>query len=416
MKYACLNRLARVSSGATPSRERPEYWGGEIPWIGSGAVNQGVIEEATEFITRAGLQATSTRLYAPGTVMIALAGQGKTKATAAILGMKAAPNQSVAALECDQRYAEPRFVWYTLQADYERLRAEAGEGRDGLSQADIKAWRVPVPDPDFQRAIAAYLDRETARIDALVAAKERQLGLLQEREDAERRWLVAGGPAPEIRRGGADWIGDIPDHWEIMALKRACRLESGHTPRRSVPEYWDGGDIPWVSLADSPTLRRQDFIETTKDFTTQAGIDGSSAHVLPEGTVVFSRDATVGLCAILAIPMAVSQHFIGWVPTGKMQPEFTLAVVKAMNQKLESLRSGSTIPTIGMPHIEALQAPVPSIKEQEGIVQRLRAIRTQMGQARSTLQRSINGLRERRQALITHAVTGNLKVPIEVMP
>ena len=98
-------------------------------------------------------------------------------------------------------------------------------------------------------------------------------------------------------------------------------MESGHTPDKKIDSYWVGGDIPWVSLADTAQLREVDYMAETGVMTTRDGLAHSSAHILPAGTVVFSRDASIGLCAITRAEMAVSQHFIGWVCGPEVRPE-----------------------------------------------------------------------------------------------
>jgi len=97
-----------------------------------------------------------------------------------------------------------------------------------------------------------------------------------------------------------------------------------------------------------------DYIAATAVMTTSDGIAHSSAHVLARSTVVFSRDATIGLCAITRAGMAVSQHFIGWVCGSLLRPEYLLFVLRSMTQELERLTMGATVRTIGMPDVKGL--------------------------------------------------------------
>ncbi len=223
-----------------------------------------------------------------------------------------------------------------------------------------------------QRAIAAFLDRETARIDALVAKNERLIELLQEKRTSLITRAVTRGlePTVPLRDSGVEWLGQIPAHWEADRIKWAALMVSGHTPDKKVDSYWRGGDIPWVSLADTGQLRQVDYIANTAVFTTADGIAHSSAHVLPEGTVVFSRDATIGLCAITRAGMAVSQHFIGWVCGLRLRPEYLLFVLRSMTRELERLTMGATVLTIGMPDVRSLAVPIPPLAEQDHIVPR----------------------------------------------
>ena len=168
-----------------------------------------------------------------------------------------------------------------------------------LSSGDVRKIRLGRPPGAEQRAIVMFLDRETAKIDASVAKKERLIELLKEKRTALITRAVTKGLDLNVQMNdsGAEWLGKIPAHWEVERIKWVARMESGHTPDKKIDSYWLGGDIPWVSLADTPQLREVDRIMSTSVMTTADGIAHSSAHVLPADTVVFSRDATIGLCA-----------------------------------------------------------------------------------------------------------------------
>ena len=86
-----------------------------------------------------------------------------------------------------------------------------------------------------------------------------------------------------------------------------------------------------MSLADSDRIRHNDYISETEKYTNEKGLANSSAHILPKGTVVFTHDATVGLCSIMERPMAVSQHIAGWVYGPRILPEYLLNVLKPMD-------------------------------------------------------------------------------------
>ena len=110
-----------------------------------------------------------------------------------------------------------------------------------------------------------------------------------------------------MKDSGVEWLGEIPAHWEVNRVKWVARMESGHTPDKKVDAYWDDGIIPWVSLNDTSRLKNQDYISDTEYCTNELGLKNSSARLLPPRSVVFSRDATIGLCAITERSMAVSQ-------------------------------------------------------------------------------------------------------------
>ena len=300
--------------------------------------------------------------------------------------------------------------------------AANGITRFGLGGDAIRMSLFPVPRKQEQRAIAAFLDSETAQIDALVAKKTRLIELLQEQRTALiTRAVTKGLPAEAagkagldanvpMKHSGVEWLGEIPMHWEVERIKWAARMVSGHTPDKKVESYWRGGDIPWVSLADTGQLREVDYIETTAVMTTSDGIAHSSAHVLPAGTVVFSRDATIGLCAITRAGMAVSQHFIGWFCGPRLLPEYLLLVLRSMKQELDQLTMGATVRTIGMPDVKSLATPIPPLPEQKKIVRHVLHRRARLDLLIAKVREAIERLEELRTALIFAAVTGKIDV------
>jgi type I restriction enzyme S subunit len=202
----------------------------------------------------------------------------------------------------------------------------------------------------------------------------------------------------------------VPAPWKLTRIRWVARLESGHTPDRKITEYWSGGDVPWVSLKDTKTLAKNDYIGDTAEMTTRAGLANSSARLLPAEVVVFTRDATIGLAAITTRPMAVSQHLIAWVCGPEILPEFLLRVIDCMHDELERLTWGATIKTIGMGDVKELVTPVPPFEEQRRIVSFLKRELARLEAAKATIRNQVDKLREYRQTLISAAVTGQIEI------
>jgi len=260
--------------------------------------------------------------------------------------------------------------------------------------------------------IASFLDRETAKIDDLIAEQQRLIELLQEKRQSVISHAVTKGlnPNAPMKDSGVEWLGEVPEHWAFKKIKHTARMESGHTPDRKVEDYWVECDIPWVSLNDTGFLRDNDYISETAYSINELGIQNSSARLLPERVVVFSRDATIGRCAITTRPMAVSQHFIAWVCGEEMLPEYLLLRLKSMTQELERLTFGATLKTIGMPDVKTLTTPVPPISEQEEIVEYVAKAVSKLEEMSRKTQKAVELLQERRSALISAAITGQIDV------
>lgn len=271
---------------------------------------------------------------------------------------------------------------------------------------------VLLPDLEEQKTIGHFLDFKTAQIDALIAKKKALLHKLTDKRTALISHAVTKGldQSVPMKSSGVEWIGDIPRHWSIRRIKFAAKLESGHTPSKQVPEYWEDCDIPWVSLNDSKQLASVDYISETAIQINSLGLANSSARLLPANAVVFTRDATIGLCAITTRPMAVSQHLIAWIPGLDINSLYLLRVFSAMKGFLDSFTFGATIKTIGMPDVKRLTMPIPPKDEQKAITafidEQFRTISPQI----RTIETAIDKLTEYRSALITGAVTGKIDV------
>ena len=308
------------------------------------------------------------------------------------------------------------FLFYlTLSYDFRKLGESEMYGSAGQKRVPeefIKNLKHPIPSLSEQHAIAAFLDRETGRIDALIAKKERQIELLQEKRTALISHAVTKGLDPDapMKDSGVEWLGEVPEHWESVRLKWVAKMESGHTPNKKIPEYWANCDIPWVSLNDTAYLRVHDYIEDTNYNINELGLANSSARLLPSRAVVFTRDATIGLSAITTRPMAVSQHIIAWLCGPRIVPEYLLRVFYAMAQEFERLTMGSTIKTIGMPDVDELKTPVPPLGEQIAIVKYVLGNTDRIDMVLVAVLDSINLLREYRRSLISAAVTGKIDV------
>jgi type I restriction enzyme S subunit len=273
---------------------------------------------------------------------------------------------------------------------------------------------LAMPPVDEQRSIATFLDEEVFRLDALVAEQRRLMELLQEKRQAVIAHAVTKGlnaNAP-LKPSGSQWMGDIPEHWTAMPIRRAARLESGHTPSRQHPEYWVDCTVPWFSLADVWQIReaKAEYVYETKEKVSELGLANSAARLLPKGTVILSRTASVGFSAIMGVDMATTQDFANWVCGHRLLPEFLLYVLRAMQPEFRRLMMGSTHNTIYMPDIQALQFALPPLDEQQAIVAQVREITRQLDNLLAEVGQAEALLLERRAALISAAVTGQIDV------
>jgi len=261
--------------------------------------------------------------------------------------------------------------------------AATGVTRFGLRSEAIADLEVPLPPLDEQRAIADYLDRETARIDALIAAKDRMLKLLNERWIAERSALILRDYNPVT---GA---GVKPDGWDIRNLGVAIALHRGH----DLPaETRVAGAVPVVS---------------------SGGISGwhDRAACAPPG-VVTGRYGTIGTTYYLDEPYWPLNTTLYVSEFRGNLPRWVFHMLAALPLSIDEEKSAVT--GINRNVVGTLRVPVPPVTEQRYVADRLDESAASNTSVRETIGAQLNLLRERRQALITAAVTGQIEVPVAV--
>ena len=174
-----VGTLVEVATGATPLRARTDYYGGDIPWVTSGATNADLITSATEYISDRAIRETNAKVFPPGTLLVAMYGEGQTRGRVAELGFSAATNQAVAALLFDtvSQVLRPYLRLFFLQ-NYERIRQLSFGGvQPNLSLGVIKATLLPLPPVAEQAEIVR-------RVEALLSVRRSvaaQVNLASER-------------------------------------------------------------------------------------------------------------------------------------------------------------------------------------------------------------------------------------------
>lgn len=180
-----IGDFAHVTAGGTPSTNVPRYWGGNVRWMSSGEIHAKRVYEIEGRITGDGLRESAAQLLPVGTVLLALAGQGKTRGTVAVSRVALSTNQSIAGILPTSEH-EPDFLFYNLDTRYEELRGESSGhgGRGGLNLTILKSLEVFMPPRDEQKAIAGVLADTDDEIDLmkrrLVKARDVKQGMLEE--------------------------------------------------------------------------------------------------------------------------------------------------------------------------------------------------------------------------------------------
>lgn len=312
------------------------------------------------------------------------------------------------------------FIFRVLSQPRFWARAEAWSSgstdRTRLNPTDFLTLPIPVPPPAEQRAIAVVL----GSVEEAIARAEELIEAISVAKYATMRDLLTQGarrsgpptksmPARWVLGRIAEGVTHIPDDWELVTLTKVAKLESGHTPSREMPDYWNG-EIPWLSLADTEALDAIE-VDQTSECVTDMGIVNSSARVLPKDTVVFSRTATVGKASRMKRPMATSQDFANWVCGPTLLPAYLVQVFRHMEREWGRLQEGSTHQTIYMPVFKKLQILLPPISEQQKIADFGEAFDLRIAEERNTRKMLI----QNRDALAQELLSGRLRLPDNII-
>ena len=397
-------RLFSIGSGTTPPTGNSEYYGGEIAWITTSELRESVVTSTEKTINDEALRLfPALNVHPVGSVAVAM--YGATIGRLGILGIPATVNQACCVFS-EPNGIETWFWFYWLQCRRHYLISMSyGGGQPNLSQEILKSLRVPVPSLDEQRAIAAFLDRETARIDELVARMVRLIELLLEKRTALITRVVTRGldlNAP-MKNSGVEWLGEIPAHWEVKRLKYLADFINGAAFN---PAEWGTEGTPIIRIQN--LNGGDDFNYTTRKlpirYVSQAGdllFGWSGNRGTSFGPFLWWRQGEY----------YVNQHIFRVFPVNVTKEWFYWAL-KAVTFHVERQAHG----IIGMVHITrdelgTIYVPfLPCIWEQRSIADFLDREAAKLDALIAKVREAIDRLKELRTALISAAVTGRIDV------
>lgn len=403
-----LRLLSKRYSGGTPDKKNSEYWtDGTIPWLNSGAVNQGVITEPSKYITELGLKESSAKWIPENSIIIALAGQGKTKGTAAYTTFPTTCNQSMGVVIFDKD--NPKYMYWWLTSQYKNIRGMASDdARDGLNLEMIGTIPCPMPSNDEQKKIAAFLDYKSQQIDQLIEKKKALIEKLNEQRIAVITQAVTKGldKNAKMKPSGVEWLGDVPAHWEVKAIKRMCMVSRGASPRPiQDPKYFDEeGEYAWVRIAD--VTANDHYLRNTTQRLSEIG--KSFSVPLEPGLLFLSIAGSVGKPMITEIKCCIHDGFV-YFPYLESNPEFLYYIFLGGQCYLGLGKLGTQL-NLNTDTVGAIKIAVPPEEEQEDIIEYLHAQMNQIDLMAEKVNSAIELLQEYRAAVITDAVTGKIDV------
>lgn len=305
---------------------------------------------------------------------------------------------------------DAKYYYYFLHnIDITKIIYGLGSGlRQNLSYLDFKRFYFLVPSPDEQTLIADFLDRKTAQIDQAIAQKERQIELLKERRQIIIHNAVTRGLNPNVKMkdSGVEWIGEIPEHWEVKRIKTLSRVKRGASPRPiDDPRYFnEDGEFAWVRIAD--VSANDHYLTNTVQQLSKLG-SSLSVKIFPNELFV-SIAGTVGKPMISKIKCCIHDGFV-YFPDLKINIEYLYRIFETGQPYLGLGKHGTQL-NLNTETIGSIYMPTPPDDEQSSIVNHVENTCQKLNKTISLKQQEIEKLKEYKATLINAAVTGKIKV------
>lgn len=416
-QVAPIKAISTTLNGATPESTKAEYWDGDIAWYTPTDIDNEIAKELgspRRYISQAGFDSCAVKLAPAGSVILS------TRAPIGSVGITVIPstiNQGCRTLVPAQ-FMSGKFVASVLVAARDELRLRGnGTTFQELSTDSLRSLRVPLPPSNERKQITAHIDRETARIDALIAKKTRFIELLKEKRQALITHAVTKGldPSVKMKDSGVEWIGEVPSHWAVCKLSYRYAVELGKmldekkiTGAHPTP-YLRNKDVQWQKINDS-NLPSMDISPGEID-----------RYTVRNGDLLVCEGGDVGRAAIWrghdnVIGYQKALHRLRAISAEKDSVEFYFyALLAAKNNGVfDESDAKSTISHLPAEKFREYRFAFPPVSEQQAIVEFVTVMAGRIDLLAEKTQRSIDLLKERRSAFITAAVTGQIDLRGEV--
>ena len=395
--------FTQIGSGTTPKTDNRDYYeGGDIPWVNTGDFNDRELDECDKRITELAIvDHSALKTYPPGSLLIAM--YGATIGKLAILNFAATVNQACCVFAGPSEIASKFMFYWFLGLREQIISLATGGGQPNISQDILRSLRVAIPVLLHQAQIVSFLDHQTSTIDDLIAEQQRLIELLQEKRQVVISHAVTKGlnPNAPMKDSGVEWLGQVPEHWTAQKASWLFRAEKGKKAQELTQEYCGANEGPF------PVFSGQ-----TKDGGVMGAIDSYEFDVGETGAILCT---TVGAKAmsirLITGQFSLSQNcMVITSKTAQVTPAFFEYGLQPLFKHERALIPDHMQPSFRMEDFNQFWVQVPPIDEQARIAKYLQ----EENQASSELATAISGgiglLQERRSALISAAVTGQIDV------
>lgn len=394
-----------VSTGGTPKDLSSFTLEPEVCWFTPGDFHDGqILRQANKYVTWKSVNTNDAKIYKENSVLVI--GIGATLGKVAHCSIPFSCNQQINVITPNNNISS-FFLMYSLLVQNEQMSLSSNASTIGImNQEKTKDILLALPSLKEQKTVTNFLDHETAQIDTLIEKQQILIQLLKEKRQAVISHAVTKGLNPDapMKESGVEWLGGVPEHWEVMKGAFIGQLFGSE----SVPESQvvKEGTLPFIKVS---TLSRNGFELQEPEWFVSARV--ANNYKTRTGYVVFpKRGAAIftNKVNVVSEPSLIDPNLMGWQIHDKALSKYIALLLKT--RKLDDIADVSTVPQINNKHINPEKFPLPPVKEQQEILdfidERLMTFNGLIEKAEQAIQL----MQERRTALISAAVTGKIDV------
>lgn len=366
MKKYKLGDICEIVSGSTPKTNIAEFWDGDVKWITPAELDENtyIITDSVRKITNLAMQKTGLTAFPAGTVILSSrAPIGKV----AIAGCKMCCNQGFKNFICSELVNNKYLYWFLKHNTAYLNSLGRGATFKEISKSIVSSIEINLPSLEEQQRVVDNIEK----ISTIITLRKKEISILDDLIKA--RFVEMFGSIHESTK------------YPYVAVKDLTNVISGGTPSRDKSEYWEDGTIPWIKT----TELQNNIIVNVDEYITEAGFNGSSAKMVPVGTVLvalYGQGKTRGMTAYLNIEACTNQACACILPSDKIDSMFMWKFFELSYEKLRSLAQGAGQPNLNGNMIKNFQVLVPPIELQKEYVDFVR----QIDKSKATVQKALD--------------------------
>ena len=458
-----IDEIAKTTNGGTPLRNTPEFWDGEIPWLNSGQLKDGVIKSYDQTITEQGLKKSSAKKFPQGTLLVAM--YGATVGKVGIIDFESATNQAVCAIFPDQKILRDYLYWFLRQKRFDYLNESFGGAQPNISQKVIKVTEVPVPDLEIQEEIVTCLneieasqkarplyhypeiDAEVSKIishrknyDTILKSFGNQLEQISYLRQTILQEAIQGKLTQEWRKANPDvepadqLLERIQKEKQRLIEEKQIKKEKPLPPVTEeekpfpLPEGWvwcrlqnyfdvrDGThETPKYKDEGIPLVTSKNLYTGKLDLVNCKFISKEDHEKISNRSKVDKYDIIFGMIGTIGNPVIVDFEpnfsiknvaLIKYFDINLVVPQFLLYFLKSISESLKMRADGGVQSFVSLKKIRELAIPVPPLKEQKAIAEKVDQLMNYCDELESRVKQSQTHAEQLMEAVLKEVFEG----------